>query len=86
MNTATKIEVLDALFEAQNGLTLGWHLGNVKDDAKRAELQAPLRAGLDAVAAAIILIERQSLIDGDDHQVSSHAYGFDDTIEKSNLA
>ena len=57
MNTATKNEILEALFEAQNGLSIGWQLANVRDDAERVHLQAPIIAGQEAVKAAIEKIE-----------------------------
>jgi hypothetical protein len=49
----TKQEIADAIYEVLNGLTIGWQLANVKDDAKREYLQAPIIA---AQAAAMKLL------------------------------
>lgn len=45
----TNQQIADELYEALNGLTIGWQLANVKDDAKREYLQAPVNAGTEAV-------------------------------------
>jgi hypothetical protein len=54
MNTQ---EILDAAYEALNGLSIGWMMANVTDDTKRAELQAPINAGRDALVALINKLE-----------------------------
>ncbi len=49
MSSPNQTEILDAAYEALNGLALAWNLANVKDEAKRIELQAPIIAGRDAL-------------------------------------
>jgi hypothetical protein len=44
----TDHEITEELFEILNGLSVGWMLANVRDDAKRAELQAPVIAAQEA--------------------------------------
>ena len=56
MNTTTQ-EILDAAYEALNVLSIGWHMANVKDDTKRAELQAPINAGTEALTALVRKLE-----------------------------
>ena len=80
MNTARKNEVLENIHEALNGLTMGWQLANVKDDAKRAELQAPIIAGQEAMMNALRIIEAMSREDGDHRTVSLAVYGRTDSI------
>jgi hypothetical protein len=48
-----KSELIDALNEALNGLTVGWMLGNVADPTERARLQAPIIAATDAIVAML---------------------------------
>jgi hypothetical protein len=48
-----KSELIDALNEALNGLTVGWMLGNVADPTERARLQAPINAATNAVLAML---------------------------------
>lgn len=45
----THQEIADELHEALNGLTMGWQMANVRNDAKREELQAPIIAAQQAV-------------------------------------
>ena len=57
-NTAPQTkEILEALWEASNGLSMGWSAANVADDEARARMQAPIIAGQEAVLAAIRMIE-----------------------------
>jgi hypothetical protein len=56
MNMTTQ-EILDAAYEALNGLSIGWMMANVRDDAKRADLQAPIIAGQEALIALINKLE-----------------------------
>jgi len=83
MNTARKIEVLENIHEALNGLTMGWNVANVKDDAKRTELQAPIIAGQEAMMNALRLIEGMAREDGDHRQVSLAVYGRPGSIEEA---
>lgn len=48
-----KLELIDALDAALNGLNRGWMLGNVTDPTERARLQAPIDAATDAVLAIL---------------------------------
>jgi hypothetical protein len=48
-----KSELIDALNEALNGLTVGWMLGNVADPTERARLQASIIAATDAIVAML---------------------------------
>jgi hypothetical protein len=83
MNTDQKIAALNALCEAENGLGMGWQLANVRDDAKRAELQAPIIAGQNAVRALMRDIEAMAITDGDDQAVSADIYGEADYLRKT---
>jgi hypothetical protein len=49
----TKQQITDHLHEALNGLTMGWHLANVRDDAQREHLQAPIIAAQDSIRALL---------------------------------
>ncbi len=73
MNTA-QIEILDNVFEASNALSLAWHLGNVKDAAKRAELQAPIIAAQEAMTATRLMVEEMARQDGDAREVGVGVY------------
>ncbi len=61
----TKQQILDAMYEGLNGLSMGWMMANVRDDAKRAELQAPINAGYEALRAAINTLESSCDYDDD---------------------
>ncbi len=45
----TNEQIKDELYEALNGLTIGWQLANVKDNAQREYLQAPVIAAQEAI-------------------------------------
>lgn len=49
----TAQQITDNLHEVLNGLTVGWQMANVKDDAQRTHLQAPVLAAQEAVLALL---------------------------------
>lgn len=55
-------QVLEALWEASNGLSMGWSAANVPDNEARARMQAPITAGQDAVLEAIRMIEGSGFV------------------------
>jgi hypothetical protein len=61
MTTEARTEILDHLYEALNGLTMGWQLANVRDDAKRAELQAPVKAAMLSVYELLAKFETEKV-------------------------
>ena len=50
-------EIIDHLSNAMNGLAMGWQMANVKDDAKREELQAPINSATRSVLALLAHFE-----------------------------
>lgn len=82
-STQLKIELLEALVEISNGLSMGWNLANVRDDAERARLQAPTIAAQEACDKAIARIEAEAIYQGDDQPVSRAIYGDPDFIRNS---
>jgi hypothetical protein len=56
MKTTTQ-EILDAAYEALNGLSIGWQMANVKDDEIRNRMQAPINAGTEALVALVNKLE-----------------------------
>lgn len=50
-------EILDAAYEALNGLSIGWQMANVKDESIRTRMQAPINAGTEALVALINKLE-----------------------------
>jgi hypothetical protein len=53
----TNQEIIDNLYEALNGLSIGWQMTNLKDEAKRQHLQAPVNAAIAAVSQVIAEFE-----------------------------
>lgn len=53
----TKQDILDHLFNALNGMGMGWQMANVRDDAKRQELQAPINSGQESILALLAHFE-----------------------------
>ena len=49
----TDQEIVDCAFEAWNALSIAWNLANVKDKAQRDMLQAPINAGIAAMAKLV---------------------------------
>ena len=45
----TRQDILDHLSNALNGLAMGWQMANVRDDAKRQELQAPINSASESI-------------------------------------
>ena len=56
MNTTTQ-EILDAAYEALNGLSIGWQAANILDEEGRTRMQAPINAGTDALVALVRKLE-----------------------------
>lgn len=83
MNAATKIELLEAIHETLNGLSMGWQLANVNDDAERANLQAPIIAAQEAAMNMLRIVEAMARTDGDDRQVSMAVYGRPGSISEA---
>ena len=50
-------EILDAAYEALNGLSIGWQMANVKDENIRTRMQAPINAGTEALIALVNKLE-----------------------------
>jgi hypothetical protein len=57
----TKQEIINAMWEASNGLTMGWQAANVKDDAARVAMQEPINAGQEAILKAIRFLEGEQV-------------------------
>ena len=55
--TVNTQEILDAAYEALNGLSMGWQMANVKDDEVRNRMQAPINAGTEALTSLINKLE-----------------------------
>ena len=55
----TKQEIIEAMWEASNGLSMGWQAANVKDDEARNRMQAPINAGQEAILSAIRFLEQE---------------------------
>jgi hypothetical protein len=49
----TNQQIADHLHEALNGLSIGWMMANVRDNAKRAELQQPIEAAQASIRALL---------------------------------
>lgn len=49
----TRQDILDHLSNALNGLGMGWQMANVRDDAKRQELQAPINSASESILALL---------------------------------
>jgi hypothetical protein len=71
----TRQEIIDHLFEASNGLTMGWSAANVPNDEARARMQAPINAGQESILALIHHFESTAGVDASDPATPAGAFG-----------
>ena len=68
-------EILDHLYEASNGLSMGWGAANVPDRENRARMQAPINAGQESVLALIRHFEGTAAVNASEAATPAGAFG-----------
>lgn len=71
----TRQKILDHLYEASNGLTMGWSAANVPDDEARTRMQAPINAGQESILAVINYLEGTAGVNASDPATPAGAFG-----------